>query len=111
MGEWKEVSTGSGIDIKKAKGTPYVGTYLGSQQITTKIGPQTVYNFEGEDGKHFGVYGFTNLNRVMANVEIGTALRLTYTGTEKVQTKFGLKDVHQVKVELYTPDKDGDLPF
>jgi hypothetical protein len=55
MGEWKPVTHGDRIDIKKNKGTPYVGVYTGSEQTQTKIGPQVVYNLEGEDGKSFGI--------------------------------------------------------
>ena len=113
MGTWKQQSIGNCIDIKKNKGTPYVGTYLGSQQIQTKIGPQTIYNIEAEDGAHFGVYGFTNLNRVMANIEEGQIIRITYTGTKNVETKYGKKDVHQVHVEVYEKEEGNvdDLPF
>lgn len=117
---WEQVSKGSVLDIKKTKGKPYEGTYVGKQTITTKIGPQIIYNFESEDGA-FGVYGFTNLNLAMENVKEGAILRVTYTGTENVKTKFGMKDVHQVKVEQWKgdvnksndvpPPSDSDMPF
>lgn len=103
---FKTVST-TAVDIKKEKGTPYVGSYLGVEQITTKIGQQSIWRFLDTEEQPFGVYGFTNLNRAMNNIKQGSLCRITYTGTEKVQTKFGLKDVHQVHVEV--DDGQADL--
>ena len=96
---FKPVSTNA-IDIKKEKGKPYVGTYTGKQDIVTKIGPQTIWQFVDEDEQPFGIYGFTMLNRAMNNVGNGKLCRITYQGTKNVKTKFGLKDVHQVLVEI-----------
>jgi len=87
-------------DIKKHPGEPFTGEYKGKTGITTQIGPQTIYNFVDESGVPFGIYGFTNLNRTMEHIETGTVCRITYTGTVNVQTKFGMKDVHQVLVEI-----------
>ncbi|MBT9169381.1 MAG: hypothetical protein DDT19_02740 [Syntrophomonadaceae bacterium] len=100
---WEEVTT-SAVDIKKHKGKIYQGFYTGKREIETKIGKQIIYSFEDEEGI-FSIYGFTNLNRAMENVKQGLEVRITYLGTEKVQTKFGLKDVHQVRVEI---NKDSD---
>ena len=97
-----------------------MGEYKGSNTITTKIGEQFIYNFVDPSGAPFGIYGFTNLNRVMEHIEPGMVCRVTYKGTEKVQTKFGLKDVHQVLVEINDgeleediniEDEDKPLPF
>lgn len=121
---FKQVST-TATDIKKQQGRAFVGEYKGSQNITTKIGEQTIWNFIDDSGAPLGIYGFTNLNRVMEHIEPGTICRITYTGTQNVQTKFGMKDVHQVLVEIddgeaeTKPDKaqpvdvkaNDDLPF
>ena len=107
---WSEVSP-SATDIKKHKGEAYVGTYLGSKEITTKIGPQTIWQFSDPDGAPLNIYGFTNLNRAMETMQPGAVCRITYLGTENVQTKFGMKDVHQVSVEVHTKENDSDLPF
>ena len=96
---FKPVST-QATDIKKQKGKPFIGEYKGSQQITTKIGEQVIWNFTEDSGAPLSIYGFTNLNRVMEHITSGTICRITYTGTENVQTKFGMKDVHQVLVEI-----------
>ena len=96
---WKEVSS-TAIDIKKEQGKAYVGTYNGKNDIVTKIGPQTIWRFVDEDGQPFGIYGFTNLNRAMNNVGPGKLCLLTYRGTQNIKTKFGMKDVHQVTVEV-----------
>lgn len=92
--------TTTATDIKKFKGKSYTGEFKGSSEITTKIGQQVIWNFVEDSGTPLGIYGFTNLNRVMEHLQEGTICRITYLGTEKVQTKFGLKDVHQVKVEI-----------
>ena len=98
---FKEISGGSAIDIKKEKDKPYQGVYRGFKTITTKIGDQFVYKFEDSASKTmFEVYGFTNLNRAMENIIKGAMVRMTYTGTKNCETKFGMKDVHQVVVEV-----------
>lgn len=96
------------IDIKKL-GVPVEGIYQGRRDITTKIGPQIVWELDGLDGEEFGVYGFTNLNSQMANVRPGTRVKITYQGTKEVKTKYGLKQVHQVEVAAWSDDDD-DLP-
>lgn len=101
---WKSVST-SGTDIKKHKGEEYIGEYLSRETIKTKIGEQFIYKFRDENGNPFAIYGFTNLNRAMESISEGTLCKIVYTGTENVQTKFGMKDVHQVSVEIDTEEK------
>lgn len=107
---FKQVTT-TALDIKKQKGVPHEGTFKGSQEITTKIGPQIIWNFMGEDGVGFGIYGFTNLNRAMGAIEEGTLVKITYTGTQNVQTKFGMKDVHQVQVEVWADESTDPVGF
>jgi hypothetical protein len=98
-----EVSTNA-TDIKKTPGKEYEGTYRSHKEITTKIGPQIIWEFTSEDGAGFGIYGFTNLNRAMERVTVGQVCKIVYRGTEKVQTKYGMKDVHQVSVQLWQED-------
>ena|SRR4030067_1101847 len=102
---WKEISR-TAIDIKKHFNESYVGEYLGQEKITTKIGEQIIYRFRDENGNPFSVYGFTNLNRAMESISEGTLCRITYLGMENVQTKFGMKDVHQVRVEIEANDEE-----
>ncbi len=97
---YRDRQSGNAIDIKKEIGKPYEGVYLGFKGITTKLGPQVIYKFKGNNNKLFEIYGFTMLNRVMENVITGEQCRITYLGTENVETKFGMKDVHQVKVQV-----------
>lgn len=104
---WKEV-TNTATDIKKTPGQDYVGEYLSSKLIKTKIGEQTIYKFRDEEGNPFSIYGFTNLNRAMENIAEGTMCKITYVGTKNVQTKFGMKDVHQVRVEIDTAEVEHD---
>lgn len=105
---WESVSNvmTKALDIKKEKvGYMVEGTYLSSKEITTKLGNQIVWKFDGEDGE-FEVYGFSNLNRAMSSMKIGTLLRITYEGTQKGQTKYGMKDIHQVRVEKWVGEED-----
>jgi len=103
--------SGNAVNITKEKDKAFIGHYTGKQDITTKIGPQVIWKFIDEEGQPFGIYGFTNLDRCMNSVAINALCRITYKGTEKIQTKYGLKDVHQVLVEVddETPVKDVDF--
>lgn len=93
--------TGNALDIKGDLNKPHVGVYEGKQDITTPLGPQVVWQFRSQSGDDkFGIYGFTNLNRAMSTIQVGSLVRITYKGTQKVNTRFGLKDVHQVLVEV-----------
>ena len=95
---FKPVS-GNALDIKKTN-EPHIGTYTSKTDITTKVGPQVIWNFVDEDGQPFGVYGFTNLNRAMNGIKTSSLVRITYKGTQNCMTKFGMKNVHQVLVEV-----------
>ena len=95
------------IDVKKKVDDPHEGYFTGREDITTKIGPQIIWRFKDKNGTPFGIYGFTGLNFCMKNAPVGALLRITYKGTERRETKFGLKDVHQVFVEI---DKESTLP-
>ena len=105
---WTNVSA-TAIDIKKQPGVPHEGTYKGKRETTTKIGPQVIWEFVTEEGVAFGIYGFTNLNRAMEALHPGAIVKITYKGKENVQTKYGMKDVHQVAVELWEEDADPTL--
>ena len=110
---FKPVS-GSAIDIKKDKDKPYVGHYTGRQDITTKIGPQVIWKFIDEEGQPFGIYGFSNMNRYMESIAVNSLVRVTYKGTQEVKTKYGIKPVHQVLIEIDSDDDEpeaGKIPF
>jgi hypothetical protein len=107
---WNDVTT-TALDIKKQKGKELEGTFKGKHEITTKIGPQVIWQFVGEDGVPFGVYGFTNLNRAMESLEVGTLVKITYQGTQNIQTKYGMKDVHQVSVQVWADDDKAPVDF
>lgn len=107
MPKWETV-TNNAIDIKGHKEKPFVGTYVGKKDVQTKVGPQVIWQFMDDDEQPFAIYGFTNLNRAMEGVGVNAFCRITYKGTAKVQTKYGLKDVHQVVVERQVPDHGSD---
>jgi hypothetical protein len=95
---FKEV-TGNAIDMKTEVGNVIEGIYLGFKGITTDMGNQFIYKFRNK-GRIIGVYGFTMLNKAMESVSHGSYCRVTYKGTENMKTKYGMKDVHMVKVEV-----------
>ena len=110
---WKQISNRTAIDIKEHAGQPYVGTYQGTRDIQTKFGQQVLHKLTDEEGRSFEIFGFTNLNRALQNVPPDSLVRIVYQGKERVETKFGPKDVHQVSVELYMQDEGEKekLPF
>lgn len=88
------------IDIKKEPKKEYVGFYQGSIKIETKLGEQTIWNFRNDEGKQYGIYGFTNLNSAMAVIAKDAYVRIIYQGTKTMDTKYKKnQDVHQVTVE------------
>lgn len=94
--EWTEV--GGALDIKKeAVDTFHIGTYESSKPIKTPLGENIIYNFEGEDGVPFSIYGFTMLHQRMANIKPGSLCKITYRG--KVKNNKG-QDMHKVRVEV-----------
>lgn len=100
-----EVS-GNAVDIKKTNQT-VTGIYIGTKTIQTKLGEQQVHEFkDAESGMIIGVYGFGHLNFKIQSLSPGMMTRVSYAGTEKIQTKYGLKDVHQSKVEIDPDFKD-----
>lgn len=111
---FKEFSEGQIIDIKTQKDEPIEGFYVGKKQISTELGKQNIFRLQ-KDGAITGIYGFSNLNRIMGDIAEGTLIRLTYTGMINCKTKYGMKDVHQCKVEIdeeasqATTNEDEDL--
>ena len=97
---FKQVNTQT-IDIKKHQDEPFVGVLLKGEKTSGQFGENYTWHFEDEDGIPFSIYGFTMLNRSLIPIKTGSMLRVTYKGTEEVQTKkFGKKAVHQVSVEI-----------
>lgn len=96
--------TNNAVDIKETEGVEYRGIFTGSKVIETKLGEQTIWQFQDENHQPFSIYGFTNLNRALEAVAIGTFIYITYRGQKTVQTKYGMKPVHQVDVDAEVPD-------
>lgn len=81
--------------------TPMTGYYLGSREVDTDYGEALIHEFQKEDGKHVSVWGFTVLDKKLANIQKGILTRVTYKGKEQIKTKkYGLKDVHTCTVEM-----------
>jgi hypothetical protein len=102
---WKQPGRNT-IDLKKKEvGTRLEGTYTGYKDITTELGVNRIWEFHDEEGKPYGVYGFTSLNYQMERVAPGTNCRLTYQGKGKTKSKFG-NFPHKVMVECESDDAE-----
>jgi len=88
----------SAINLKEFPNKPMTAYYIGTRTIDTNFGESAVHDFQKEDGKRISVYGFTSLNNKLNLVQPGLLCQITYTGTEKIKTKYGIKDVHQCTV-------------
>jgi len=95
---WQEVKL-TALDIKQYPKKPLEGFFLGTREINTSFGESLVHDFQKADGSTISVYGFTSLNCKLAIIETGTLVQITYTGTENIKTKYGMKDVHQCVVK------------
>ena len=115
---WKNV-TNNAIDIKKdAPNTEHIGTYTGSREIETKVGKNTIWEFNDEDGNPYAMFGFTWLNQSMKNIKVGTLTKIVYTGMHKKKGKFGIKDTHTCTVQIddsqesvKKAEKEDGIPF
>lgn len=89
------------VNLTEHEGLPLTGYYIGNKEVDTDFGESLVHEFEKEDGKHVNVWGFTVLDKKLAQIQKGMMVRVTYTGKENIKTKkYGMKDVHTCKVEM-----------
>ena len=98
------------IDIKKGEvNKEYIGEYCNKKTITTKFGENYIYTFNNVDtGEKFAIFGFSNLNYKMSNVEIGSLCKISYNGKKEVKTKFGTSEAHQASVMIDTDYKKAE---
>ncbi len=68
----------------KANPTEIEGHYLGAKSVETDYGPAKLHVFATESG-NVGVWGKTNLNRILTNEQLGQMCRVTFTGMGKAQ--------------------------
>ncbi len=102
---YKKVNPGDVIDIKDVVGVPYEGIYKGCREVSTNFGTQYIYKFQEENGRNFGIWGFTTLNTFMETVLMGTQCRVIYTGQAEEPNKYG-KHLHLCTVEIDEDDKN-----
>ena len=104
---WKEMPAQvRAEDIKKNPEKIYEGVYLGVKTITTTLGKNNVYKFRGPGGV-FAIFGFTHLDMVMENANLGMHLRIQYAG-KKDMPNSPQGWMHQVRVEVM---EDEEQPF
>ena len=93
---------------------PLVGKYAGSSETQGKFGMQMIHSIQEEDGKSVSFYGFTLLDRALAKLPAdGTMIvKITYLGLspKPVQTKFGMKQIHEVRVQSAPVPDDSSQP-
>lgn len=100
------------IDIKKHLDKPFEGTLVRHEEKDGQYGKSLIWHFVDDNDTPFSIFGFTMLNSSMLMIKPGTLCRVTYKGTEKVKTKrFGIKDVHQVFVEIDSDDEKDSKVF
>ena len=105
------LNLGNKIDLTKTQGEELEGEFQGRDEVPSKLSPtgkQNLWTFLGEDGRKFGIYGFTMLDLAMENAVPGDYLYIRYLGTKNQKTKWGMKDVHQVSVEKEVLDEGAD---
>jgi hypothetical protein len=73
------------------------GTYIRQETASFREGDAPKYILQGDDGAFLSVLGSTSLVELMATVEPGTYVRITFVGTTPTRTGRPLKDF---KVEI-----------
>jgi hypothetical protein len=104
---WTKKDTSSYGETIDWDDTPeFEGVFIGSKEIETKFGDNTVYRFEGDDGETYEAWGSAALNRGLEDVEKGDRVRIEYKGMAKGK---GGKRSHQF--DVYVSDgEDDDKP-
>lgn len=80
----------------KAFPTQAEGYYLGNRTVSTKLGPSTLHILQTAKG-NLGVWGGTDMNRKLNQVQAGTMVRITAAG--KKPTPKGDMNVFNVEVD------------
>ena len=106
--EWMEVSAqnNSTWDLKE----PLIGKYI---SVKEDVGPNhsKMYTIKNDDDENIGMWGSTVLDSKMAEVEIGSLVKVTYVGKAK-SPKSG-KEYKDFSVLVKRDDtiKMSDIPF
>lgn len=84
---------------KDKSGNPYPkqaeGYYLGARTVENKRGPSQIFFLQTVKG-NLGIWSTTDLARKLAQVPVGTMVRITSTGTKTVPTG----EMYTYKVEI-----------
>lgn len=81
-----------------AVGATLEGDYVDKETFTNNFGERTKYVIKADDGTEYGVYGSAVLNRLFANVPVGSRVWVSYQG--EATSKTGRT------VKMYTVDFD-----
>ena len=96
---WTQVTL-QGVNLTQHPDKPLIAYYVGKNEVEGQFGDEIHHFFQKEDGTQVKVYGFTTLNRLLEAIPVGSFVRVIYKGKEKVQTKYGKKEVHQCTVDI-----------
>jgi hypothetical protein len=96
---WTQVTL-QGVNLTQYPEKPLIGFYVGKNEVEGQFGDEVHHFFQKDDGTQVKVYGFTTLNRLLEAIPVGSYVRVIYKGKEKVQTKYGKKEVHQCTVDI-----------
>ena len=98
---FKKVEAGNGGETKKLSDLGSItGRYLAKREINRKDGgTSTIFKIRTREGE-IEIWGFGQLNALMNGVAENSVVRITYNGTQKMKTKYGVRDVHSATVEV-----------
>ena len=111
----QEATETEAIKLTEYKDKPFSAYYIGKKLIETDEDKYLIQQFIKEDKTEVEIWGFSMMNRKLANVPKGCFTKVTYTGT-KVD---GEKKQHQCTVFFdekkfltnITKNDTDDLPF
>lgn len=109
---WQEVNATNTETWDKVK--PLIGTYKGFKTVTTKNGESTLYSVTTEDGTTFGAWGSAVLDSKLAEVEVGTTVKIAFLG--KVENPKSGRTYNDFSVmvkptEIKDPIQLSQIPF
>ena len=86
---YQETETVDAIALTDYKDKPMEAYYLGSKEVRTKFGDQTMHEFQKADGTKISVWGFAALNKLLDATPKGIMTKVTYTGKSTTPNQYG----------------------
>jgi hypothetical protein len=109
---WQEVNASNSETWDREE--PLIGTYLGFKHITTKNGESILYSVKTDNGT-FGAWGSAVLDSKLAEVEVGSMVKIAFLG--KVENPKSGRTYNDFSVMVKPAEKSvgginvADIPF